>query len=139
LPKNVFAKFCSSCFTSSIRHRERPGIALCRAIYLLIIIPLAPSVCNICFHLTEEQDYKALIEVHVCAARHGAGSGAVLWHTAARRIRRAFSTCPDELPFGHIKHNLRVDGFLLRGLDGVIPIRQPSVFDCPQRDEERIW
>jgi len=24
-----------------------------------------------------------------------------------------------ELPFGHIKHNLKVDGFLLRGLDGV--------------------
>ncbi|MFC1677560.1 transposase [Planctomycetota bacterium] len=24
-----------------------------------------------------------------------------------------------ELPFGHIKHNLNVSGFLLRGLDGV--------------------
>ena len=24
-----------------------------------------------------------------------------------------------ELPFGHIKHNLKVSGFLLRGLDGV--------------------
>ncbi len=24
-----------------------------------------------------------------------------------------------ELPFGHIKHNLKVDAFLLRGLDGV--------------------
>ena len=24
-----------------------------------------------------------------------------------------------ELPFGHIKHNLRAGGFLLRGLDGV--------------------
>ncbi len=24
-----------------------------------------------------------------------------------------------ELPFGHIKHNLKVSGFLLRGIDGV--------------------
>ncbi len=24
-----------------------------------------------------------------------------------------------ELPFGHMKHNLKVDGFLLRGLEGV--------------------
>jgi len=24
-----------------------------------------------------------------------------------------------ELPFGHIKHNLKVSGFLLRGFDGV--------------------
>ena len=24
-----------------------------------------------------------------------------------------------ELPFGHIKRNLKIDGFLLRGLDGV--------------------